>query len=118
MMLLEDQIHIPCADWLRVFKNKTKRIVYFHVPNGGKRDKRVAAKLKRMGVIAGIPDFIIFTAVSILLVEMKAQETPVSESQKAVKSDFDLLGYQVHTIRTNDPVEAVRRLSELVLSNI
>lgn len=117
-MQKETIINIACADWLRVFKNKTKRILYCHVPNGGKRNKREAGLLKRMGVIAGIPDLIIFTAVSILLIELKGEDTAVSEVQKAVKSDFDLLGYQVHTIRTNDPVEAVRRLSELVLGNI
>jgi hypothetical protein len=28
----------------------------YHIANGGKRDKREAAKLKRMGVKAGVPD--------------------------------------------------------------
>jgi hypothetical protein len=32
---------------------------WFHCPNGEARDKRTAAKLKAMGVRAGIPDFAI-----------------------------------------------------------
>lgn len=117
-MQKETIIHIACADWLRVFRNKTKRIFYFHVPNGGKRNLREAELLKRMGVIAGVADFWIFTNTSILIVEMKAQETPVSKGQTDCKTDLDLLGYKVHTIRTDDPKEAVRQMSELVLANI
>ena len=28
----------------------------YHIPNGGKRNKAIAAKFKRMGVKAGVPD--------------------------------------------------------------
>ena len=31
----------------------------FHVPNGEKRDKATAAKLKRMGVKSGVPDVLL-----------------------------------------------------------
>lgn len=31
-------------------------VLLYHIPNGGKRGKREAAKLKRMGVKAGVPD--------------------------------------------------------------
>lgn len=30
-----------------------------HVPNGGKRDKKTAASLKRQGVKAGVPDLVL-----------------------------------------------------------
>jgi hypothetical protein len=33
-------------------------VVYFHVPNGEERDKRVAAKLKAMGVLPGVADLV------------------------------------------------------------
>lgn len=36
-----------------------KNILFFHCPNGGKRNYREAIKFKRMGVMAGIPDFVI-----------------------------------------------------------
>ena len=33
---------------------------FFHCPNGGKRSKASGARLKRMGVRAGVPDLLIF----------------------------------------------------------
>ncbi len=37
------------------------RVLYTHVPLGGKRDKREAMNLKRIGAKAGVPDYLIFT---------------------------------------------------------
>ena len=39
--------HPICRDYL------------IHVPNGGRRDIREAAKFKRMGVKAGVPDLVL-----------------------------------------------------------
>lgn len=36
-----------------------KAIPFFHVPNGGHRDWREAAKFKRMGVRPGVPDLVV-----------------------------------------------------------
>ena len=36
-----------------------RRIPVFHVPNGGSRDKREAANLKRQGGRAGAPDLVV-----------------------------------------------------------
>lgn len=36
-------------------------LIWCHVPNGGKRDKRVAAQMRRHGVMPGVPDILIFT---------------------------------------------------------
>lgn len=49
----EDQIAV--ANFLDLTK-----LLWMHTPNGGKRDKVTAAILKRMGVKAGVPDFLIF----------------------------------------------------------
>lgn len=117
-MQKETIVHIACADWLRYFRNKTRRIFYFHVPNGGKRNKREAELLKRMGVVAGVMDFWIFSAVSILPVEIKADDTPFSEAQIKAREHLETLGYKVYTIRTSDPVEGARLMQELVLANI
>lgn len=37
-------------------ENWPELVLLYHIPNGGKRGKREAAKLKRMGVKAGVPD--------------------------------------------------------------
>lgn len=116
-MQTETLCHIACADWLREFRNKTRRIFYFHVPNGGRRDKREAGLLKRMGVVAGVMDFWIFTNSAILPVELKRQDGNLSAAQKDAKSTLELLGYTVYTIQTDDPKEAARQMAELVLKN-
>ena len=50
----EEYDHIRLATYLL-----KKNILFFHCPNGGKRSCREAVKFKRMGVMAGIPDFVI-----------------------------------------------------------
>ena len=42
------------CDWMT-----ENRIVFYHVPNGGKRDIGEAVKFKRIGVKAGVPDLCI-----------------------------------------------------------
>jgi len=41
-------------DWLRL-----KKIIHFAIPNGGHRDIHTAVKLKRGGLMAGVPDLCI-----------------------------------------------------------
>jgi len=50
----EDHEQWIVARWL-----DKEGILFYHIPNGGKRDKREAAKFKRTGVKAGIPDICI-----------------------------------------------------------
>ncbi len=42
--------------WLR-----RRRLLFCHVPNEGRRSQRRGAALKRQGLSAGVPDFLIFT---------------------------------------------------------
>lgn len=57
-----------------------------HIPNGGARSKREAAKLKRMGVLAGAPDLhlpVSRCGYNSLYIEMKTEGGRLSESQRA-----------------------------------
>lgn len=49
------------AAWLDSRRVGGERVLWTHPPNGGKRGKATAAKLKREGVKAGVPDALIFT---------------------------------------------------------
>jgi hypothetical protein len=49
--LSELQEQILFVEWLRL-----KRIIFYAIPNGGKRDIVEASKLKRAGVSPGTPD--------------------------------------------------------------
>lgn len=50
----EDDLAIQVASALRVLL--PPHVVWFHCPNGGKRDAREGARFKAMGVLAGVPD--------------------------------------------------------------
>ena len=53
----EDQEQITVFNWIAYSKAKYPELAFcFHVPNGGSRNVIEAAKLKRMGVLAGVPD--------------------------------------------------------------
>lgn len=61
-----------------------KGIPVFHVPNGGGRDKREAANLKRQGVKPGVPDLCVPVARGLchsLYIEMKSEGGKISEAQ-------------------------------------
>ncbi len=53
-MLSEDEEQMILVDWMDY-----KRILYFAIPNGGKRPIQTAARLKRTGVMSGVPDLMI-----------------------------------------------------------
>ena len=52
----ESQEQIAFVQW---FRRKYRPVRMFHIPNGGARSKRTAAKLKSEGVLRGVPDLFI-----------------------------------------------------------
>jgi len=51
----EDHEHITVAHWLTV-----NGVFFIHVPNEGRRSWATGKKLKRMGMMRGVVDFLIF----------------------------------------------------------
>jgi hypothetical protein len=88
----EDDEQIRFAVWLA--KNM---IIFYHIPNGGRRYALEAMKLKRMGVQAGVPDICIPIARSPyhgLYVELKRQKGgTLSEMQKIWRDQLRKEGY-------------------------
>ena len=59
-MLSESQEQKLLFQWAQYSRQMFPDLeLLFHVPNGGKRDKREAISLKREGVKAGVPDLIL-----------------------------------------------------------
>lgn len=71
-------------------------LLWCHVPNGEKRSKRVAAKLKRMGVKPGVPDVLIFTRPP-LAIELKRADGKgrVSKEQRQWLADLQADGWTI-----------------------
>lgn len=56
----EAQEQINLFLWIGWMTPKEPRLAFaFHVPNGGKRDKATAGKMKALGVKKGVPDILL-----------------------------------------------------------
>lgn len=56
LVTTEDQLQKTVAQYLDAVSGNGCRFFWFHVPNGGRRNIRVAGKLKSHGVKAGVWD--------------------------------------------------------------
>ena len=81
-----------------------REVMFFHVPNGGKRNVREAAKLKRMGVLAGVPDLIFIRAGAVYMLELKTGKNDTTPIQKATIAALTEAGAQIAVCRTMEEV--------------
>lgn len=83
---------------------------FFHTPNGGKRPKGEAGKLRAMGQKPGVPDLLlprrrgIYTG---LAVELKSATGRLSDDQREWLSALEEEGYLTAVCRDLDAVQAV-----------
>lgn len=80
----EHRLQCACVRWF-AYAHPELRGRLFAVPNGGRRDKVSAARLKAEGVVAGVSDLILLKSNGshcALLIEMKDGKGRQSESQK------------------------------------
>jgi hypothetical protein len=95
--LSEDDIHVSVLEWLRLVLPDA---LVIHVPNGGSRDVREAVKLKKMGVVPGVPDLLVFAANAFLFgLEIKTKTGKLSAHQHGFQSAMRALGFKVATVR-------------------
>lgn len=76
-------------------------LVFMSIPNGGKRDPRVAAQMKREGVLAGAPDLFLAEPRQVdgvmkhgLFIEMKKIGGRTSDKQDKIIADLNSRGYE------------------------
>lgn len=81
--------------------------ILFAVPNGGKRNKTEAARLKRQGVLAGVSDLILVSLGRVDFIEVKLErsliqdrETRQSDSQKDFQAKVESLGHHYWIVRS------------------
>ena len=83
-----------------VFKRACKKTFWAHIPNGEKRDKVTAAKLRQMGVRPGVADFILLRLGLPLAVEIKTLTGRQSEDQKGFQATWEAAGGTYVIVRT------------------
>jgi hypothetical protein len=67
-------------------------VLWFHVPNGGQRDVRVASQLKAMGTKRGVSDLLFFHNREFFALELKADGGRASPEQMEFQSKFNSTG--------------------------
>jgi hypothetical protein len=76
---LEAQIHCAVVDHLRL--RAKPDVLWLHPANGERRHKITGAKLKRMGVLAGASDFLLWHQGNSFALELKAPGGRPTERQ-------------------------------------
>ena len=98
----ENALHISIAARL-----DQAGVVWCHVPNGEKRDKRTAGKLKKMGVKPGVPDILIFTEPRCAIELKDGRRGRLSDAQKVWRKNLEENGWLWYECRTVSEVETV-----------
>lgn len=86
----EARLQQSCVEW---FRYAYPHYLCFAVPNGGTRNVREAASMKREGVMAGVADLIVVAERAVLFIEMKVGKNKQQESQKAFQKAVERLGH-------------------------
>jgi hypothetical protein len=73
-------------------RRAARGVLYWHSANGGKRQISEAAKLKRMGVVPGIPDLFILRAGDLYALELKTEVGKLSDDQKHMLAELAKAG--------------------------
>lgn len=94
----EDEEQQKVIQWAELMSNAYPDLqMLYHVPNGGSRNRVEAAKLKRMGVRAGVPDLVLpvpRNGYAGLYIELKVGENRPSKNQKNWLEKLALHGYK------------------------
>ncbi len=95
----EHSLQCSVAQLLRL--NAAPGLIWTHPPNGEVRSARTGAKLKKMGVRAGAPDFILILPNGrAACLELKGPKGTLSASQRAWREDCRKIGTPYDTAAT------------------
>lgn len=93
----EEALHMACIEWAMCREASYPVLKWLvHVPNGGKRSKAVAGKLKAMGTKKGVPDLTCHRSCGQwkgLAIELKAPKKHPSADQEDWLRMFHSEGY-------------------------
>ncbi len=85
---------------VQYFNLKHSEGIIAMIPNGGARNPKTGAKLKKEGLLAGIPDLIVILQGKVIFVEVKTSVGRLSTSQKEIHKKMSGLGFEVVVVRS------------------
>lgn len=101
----EDDTCIEFVKIVQTFQNLTSnKFVFFHIPNeiSANNNPIFGAKLKRMGKLAGVPDYCFLWNKSVGFIEFKAKKGVLSDAQKSFKDDMEDLNIKFAVAYTSN----------------
>lgn len=102
----EEALQRACVQWAALQSRRYPILeALIHVPNGGRRPKGEAGKLKAMGVRPGVPDFLLplpspAKCWSGLAIELKAKDGRLSRAQAEWLERLADAGWRVAVVRS------------------
>ena len=107
--MLTEEHEIQCAICQVLDAHK---ILYFAVPNGGKRSITTACRLKKEGVKSGVSDLVLLLPNAVtVFVEVKTAKNRQQDTQKTFQSNVEKLGFKYLIWRSVD--DAVKFIKEV-----
>ena len=107
--MTESQLQQTCVRWFR-YQFAYAAPFLIAVPNGGRRDAKTGALMKKEGALAGVADLILFDPFGKklpLFIEMKLPKGVQSESQVRFQRAYTQAGYTYTICRTFDQFKEV-----------
>jgi hypothetical protein len=86
-----------CWQWIQ---KAHPQLLIFHVPSGEHRSIITAMKLKRMGVVPGVADFLMFVPGTAVAIELKDKGGKQSIEQKRFQIHWEYLGHHYEIARS------------------
>lgn len=107
--LKESPVHIFAVQLLQF--NAAPGVIYFHVPNEGRRAPRTGGFQKRLGLLPGVADLVIvLPGGHVRFLELKREVGgTLSENQRAFRTACEANGSPYEVATTPEEVEAVLR---------
>lgn len=102
----------PDEDALQMYAAKRMfdvchKTVWWHTPNGGKRSKATAARLRKMGVRPGVADLVFFNNTLQLAAELKTLTGVQSKDQKSFQAAWEAQGGIYVIVRTPEEIDGL-----------
>ena len=99
----EDRIQIAILDYLEAV---APHVLFFAVPNEGRRSYTAAARHKLLGMVAGVPDLVLVHEGRALFFEVKAPDGRLRPAQKLFLERAHAAGAKAAVVRSIDDVRA------------
>lgn len=109
----EDRLQYLLCEWMR-----NNNIMHFHVPNGGKRDKREASKFVALGVKKGVHDLIVLLDGGVtIFIELKTGKNKLQPAQVKFDEWLKKAGHRSHLIHADDFQSGLDQLQSILRLN-